>query len=286
MDERLTVLDVVQKSADFLERKSVESPRLNAEWLAAHALNIGRMELYMQFDRPLQPAELDLMREMVSRRGKREPLQYITGEAQFHDLVLKCDQRALIPRPETEQLIDYVVDLGPEIDETFSILDLGTGTGAIALALAMRFPCSKVVASDLSQDALDLAKENALGNGLQNRVELVRSRWFDSLEGRGPFKLIVSNPPYLTESELNSAEPEVRSFEPRSALVADREGMEDALTIISEAIDYLEPSGSLWLETGIDQHCQLLEACSQAGYQSFEGITDWADRPRFVHAVK
>ena len=286
MDERLTVLDVVQKSADLLERKSVESPRLNAEWLAAHALNIGRMELYMQFDRPLQPAELDLMREMVSRRGKREPLQYITGEAQFHDLVLKCDQRALIPRPETEQLIDYVVDLGPEIDETFSILDLGTGTGAIALALAMRFPCSKVVASDLSQDALDLAKENALGNGLQNRVELVRSRWFDSLEGRGPFKLIVSNPPYLTESELNSAEPEVRSFEPRSALVADREGMEDALTIISEAIDYLEPSGSLWLETGIDQHCQLLEACSQAGYQSFEGITDWADRPRFVHAVK
>ena len=286
MGDRLTVLDVVQKSADFLERKSVESPRLNAEWLAAHALNLGRMELYMQFDRPLQPAELDLMRDLVSRRGRREPLQYIIGEAQFHDLMIKCDRRALIPRPETEQLIDYVVDLGPEIDESFSILDLGTGTGAIALTLAMRFPCSKVVATDASQEALDLATENALGNGLQNRIELIRSLWFEALEGKGPFRLIVSNPPYLTESELESAEPEVRDFEPRSALVAENEGMEDALVIIRESIDYLEPAGSLWLETGICQHSQLLEACSQAGYQSFEGIADWADRPRFIHAVK
>lgn len=286
MGDRLTVLDVVRKSADFLERKSVESPRLNAEWLAAHALNIGRMELYMQFDRPLQPAELDLMRDLVSRRGKHEPLQYIVGETQFHDLLIKCDQRALIPRPETEQLIDYIVDLGPEIDEAFSILDLGTGTGSIALALAMRFPCSKIVATDASQDALDLAQENALGNGLQNRIELVRSHWFESLKGKGPFRLVVSNPPYLTDSELETAEPEVKDFEPTSALLSGNDGMEDALKIISESIEYLEPSGSLWLETGIDQHEQLLDACSNAGFQSFEGILDWADRPRFIHAVK
>ncbi len=286
MDERLTVLDVVQKSADFLERKSVESPRLNAEWLAAHALKIGRMELYMQFDRPLQPEELDSLRNLVSRRGKREPLQYILGETQFHDLILKCDQRALIPRPETEQLIDYIVDLGPEIDESFSILDLGTGTGAIALALAMRFPCSKVVATDASQDALDLAAENALRNGLQNRIQFVRSRWFESLKGSGPLRLIVSNPPYLTDSEIEAAEPEVRDFEPTKALLSGKDGMEDALSIISNSIDYLEPSGSLWLETGIHQHERLLEACSNAGFQSSEGIVDWADRPRFVHAVK
>ena len=286
MGDRLTLLDVVQKSADFLERKSVESPRLNAEWLAAHALNIGRMELYMHFDRPLQPAELDLMRNLVLRRGNREPIQYIVGETQFHDLFIKCDERALIPRPETEQLIDYIVDLGPEIDESFSILDLGTGTGAIALALAMRFPCSKIVAIDASQDALDLAQENALGNGLQNRIELVRSHWFESLKGKGPFRLVVSNPPYLTDSELETAEPEVKDFEPTSALLSGKDGMEDAFKIISESIDYLEPSGSLWLETGIDQHEQLLDACSNAGFQSFEGILDWADRPRFIHAVK
>ena len=286
MDERLTVLDVVQKSADFLERKSVESPRLNAEWLAAHALKIGRMELYMQFDRPLQPEELDSLRDLVSRRGKREPLQYILGETQFHDLILKCDQRALIPRPETEQLIDYIVDLGPEIDESFSILDLGTGTGAIALALAMRFPCSKVVATDASQDALDLAAENALRNGLQNRIQFVRSRWFESLKGSAPFRLIVSNPPYLTDSEMEAAEPEVRDFEPTKALLSGKDGMEDAFSIISNSIEYLEPSGSLWLETGIHQHERLLEACSNAGFQSSEGIVDWADRPRFVHAVK
>ena len=286
MGDRLTVLDVVQKSADFLERKSVESPRLNAEWLAAHALNIGRMELYMQFDRPLQPAELDLMRDLVSRRGKREPLQYIVGETQFHDLLIKCDQRALIPRPETEQLIDYIVDLGPKIDEMFSILDLGTGTGAIAFALAKRFPYSKIVATDASQDALELAEENALGNGLQNRIELVRSHWFESLKEKGPFRLVVSNPPYLTDSELETAEPEVRDFEPTSALLSGNDGMEDALRIISESIEYLEPSGSLWLETGVDQHEQLLDACSNAGYQSFKGILDWADRSRFIHAVK
>ena len=163
---------------------------------------------------------------------------------------------------------------------------MGTGTGAIALALAMRFPCSKIVATDASQDALDLAEENALGNGLKNRIELVRSHWFESLKGKGPFRLVVSNPPYLTDSELEIAEPEVREFEPISALLSGNGGMEDSLRIISESIDYLELSGSLWLETGIDQHEQLLEACSNAGYQSFEGILDWADRPRFIHAVK
>ncbi len=286
MGEVLTVLDVIRKSADFLERKQVESARLNAEWLIAHVLGIGRMQLYLQFDRPLQEFELEKMRECVARRGKREPLQYIIGQTPFHNITIKCDHRALIPRPETEQLVEQVMDLGPEIDEEISILDLGTGTGAIGLALAMHFPRSQVVAIDESADALELAKENAFHCGLQNRVQFVQSNWFDQLEDAGPFDLIVANPPYLTEAELSEAESEVKHFEPVTALVANDEGLEDLLTIIEGSFSRLKNAGTLWLETGIEQHSALLEACSRKGYAESEGIDDWSGRPRFIRVKK
>ncbi len=286
MSETLTVLEVVRKSSDFLEKKGVESSRLNAEWLVAHALGIGRMELYLQFDRPLLESELETMRGYVARRGKREPLQYIQGQTQFHDLTLKCDQRALIPRPETEQLVELVKDKGPEIDQELHILDLGTGTGAIALALAMHFPRARVVATDASEDALELAKENALLCGMQNRVEFVLSDWFNNVDTGDLFDLIVSNPPYLTRSELEEAESEVRDFEPKSALVATNDGLEDLLAIIAAAFPLLGDGGTLWLETGIEQHPALLEACGKFGYSESEGIDDWSGRPRFVRARK
>ncbi len=286
MVEVLTVLDVIRKSADFLERKQVESARLNAEWLIAHVLGIGRMQLYLQFDRPLQEFELERMRECVARRGKREPLQYIIGQTPFQNITIKCDHRALIPRPETEQLVEQIMDLGPEIDEEISILDLGTGTGAIGLALAMHFPRSQVVAVDESADALELAKENALHCGLQNRVQFVQSNWFEQLEDAGPFDVIVANPPYLTETELSEAESEVKNFEPVTALVAGNDGLEDLFTIIEGAFSRLKDAGVLWLETGIEQHSALLEACSQKGYADSEGINDWSGRPRFIRAKK
>lgn len=286
MVETLTVLDVVRKSADFLERKQVESARLNAEWLIAHVLGIGRMELYLQFDRPLQDPELGKMRECVARRGKREPLQYIIGQTEFHNITIKCDHRALIPRPETEQLVEQIMDLGPELDEEIRILDLGTGTGALGLALAMHFPRSQVIAVDASADALELSKENALHCGLQNRVEFVQSDWFAQINDLGPFDLIVANPPYLTERELADAESEVKDFEPTTALVADNEGLADLLVIIEGAYYHLIESGTLWLETGIDQHPALLDACNQNGYSESEGINDWSGRPRFIRAIK
>ncbi len=286
MVEALTVLDVVRKSADFLERKQVENPRLNAEWLIAHVLGMGRMQLYLQFDRPLQEPELERMRDCVARRGKREPLQYIIGQTQFHNLTIKCDHRALIPRPETEQLIEQIIDLGPEIDEEIRILDLGTGSGAIALALAMHFPRSQVVAVDESIKALDLAKENALHCGLQNRVQFAQSDWFEKLGESGLFDLIVANPPYLTAEELSDAESEVKDFEPFNALVADNAGLEDLLVIIERAFEYLKDKGMLWLETGIEQHSDLLEACNKVGYGESEGINDWSGRPRFIRAKK
>lgn len=286
MVEVLTVLDVVRKSADFLERKQVESPRLNAEWLIAHVLGIGRMELYLQFDRPLQKFELERMRECVARRGKREPLQYIIGQTQFHNITIKCDRRALIPRPETEQLVEQIMDLGPEIDEEIRILDLGTGTGAIGLALAMHFPRSQVVAIDKSEETLELATENALHCGLQNRVVFIQSNWFDQIDDTDLFDVIVANPPYLTENELSEAESEVKDFEPPSALVAENEGLEDLLIIVDGAYSRLKETGTLWLETGIDQHSALLDACSKTGYGESEGINDWSGRPRFIRAKR
>lgn len=286
MVEVLTVLDVIRKSAEFLERKQVENSRLNAEWLIAHVLGIGRMELYLQFDRPLQAFELERMRECVARRGKREPLQYVIGQTPFHNITIKCDHRALIPRPETEQLVEQIMDLGPEIDEEISILDLGTGTGAIALALAMHFPRSQVVAIDESAGALELAKENALHCGLQNRVQFVQSNWFDQLDDAGPFDVVVANPPYLTEAELSEAESEVKHFEPVAALVAGNGGLEDLLTIIEGSFSRLKDAGTLWLETGIEQHPALLEACRRKDYSDSEGINDWSGRPRFIRAKK
>lgn len=286
MAETFTVLDVVRRSADFLEKKGVDSPRLNAEWLIAQALGLGRMELYLKFDRPLIEQELEVMRGYVARRGKREPLQYILGQTQFHELMLKCDSRAFIPRPETEQLVEFVKGSGPEIDQDIRILDLGTGTGAIALALAMHFPRAQVVASDASQDALDLAQENALLCGLQNRVEFRLSNWFDTLKEEESFDLIVSNPPYLTRDELDQAESEVKDFEPKSALVADNAGKTDLLAIVSGAHPLLKEGGTLWLETGIAQRDDLLAACRENGYSKREGLDDWSSFPRFIRADK
>lgn len=286
MGDSLTVLDVVQKSADFLEKKGVESPRLNAEWLIAHAMGVDRMALYLQFDRPLTGEELDVMRGSVARRGKREPLQYILGQAQFHELTLKCDSRALIPRPETEQLVERILNDGLEIDEEYRILDLGTGTGAIALALAMKLPTSRIVAIDASDDALELARENALLCGLQTRVDFRHSNWFDEIEKEATFHIIVSNPPYLTREELESSESEVQNFEPREALVAEDEGMADLRDIIRNAYPRLVEGGVLWLETGIEQRDALLATCQESGYSESEGFDDWSERPRFIRAKK
>lgn len=282
----LTVLDVIQRSSTFLEGKGVESPRLNAEWLIAAALGIDRMKLYMQFDRPLKESELADMRANVARRAKREPLQYILGTTPFHELELKVDKRALIPRPETEQLVELALGSLGENDGAYRIVDLGTGSGAIALALAFALPRAEIFAVDASREALELAQENALGCGLQTRVTFVLSDWFSDFDPEGEFDLIVSNPPYLTDGEMQSAEPEVKDFEPYSALFAEKEGLSDLEAILRGAFDRLKSGGVLWLETGIGHREALLELCESLGYSESAGVDDWSARPRFIKATK
>lgn len=278
----ITLLEVVQKTTDFLTGKGVESARLNAELLIGHALGLKRMQVYLQFERVLPEADLEKIRPLVKRRGQREPLQYILGETEWSGLRLKVDRRALIPRPETELLVELLV--GRITQPPARILDLGTGSGAIALALAKRFDTATVTAVDASEDALALAAENARMLALDARVRFVRSDWYAALADESPFDVIVANPPYLTAEETASAEPEVRTHEPVSALTAAEAGLADLRTIIAGAPGRLAAGGWFALETGIAQHGPLAALVESAGLVGFESCRDLTDRDRFVFA--
>jgi release factor glutamine methyltransferase len=278
----LTVLEIIKRTTEFFVKRGVESPRLNAELLVGHALGLGRMQLYLQFERPLTEAELESIRPLVKRRGNREPLQYIVGYTEFSGLRLKVDRRALIPRPETEYLVELV---GQRLAQAPArILDLGTGTGALALALAKRYPEAAVTAVDQSADALALAGENAAAAGLTGRVRLLVSDWCTALAPTEKFQLIVANPPYLTAREVAEATPEVRDHEPHAALVAPDDGCADLERILREARPRLEDGGLLACETGIAQHKRLRESASACGYARTESIKDLTGRDRYVLA--
>lgn len=280
----ITLLEVIQKTSDFLGTRGVEQPRLNAEQLVGHALGLRRMQLYLQFERLLTEPELEKIRPLVRRRGQREPLQYIVGETEFAGLTLRVDRRALIPRPETEYLVELI---GARLlTAPARILDLGTGSGALALALAQRYPEARVVAMDASADALALARENADRTGLSARVDLRSSHWFQALAPGESFDLIVANPPYLTEAETDATAPEVKGFEPRSALAAGTDGLADLRTILAGAPGFLGGGGALALETGIAQHAELQRLAADGPWSTVESIRDLTGRDRFLWLQK
>lgn len=276
----ISVLEVIKRTADFFAARGIESPRLNAELLVGHALGLKRMQLYLQFERLLTEPELESIRPLVRRRGAREPVQYILGEADFGGLKLKVDSRALIPRPETERLVELLVQrcLPPPT----TVLDLGTGSGAIALALAAAWTSCQVTGLDRSAEALALAGENAAATGLKDRTTWLQSDWFAAVPSGAQFDLIVSNPPYLAASETAGAMAEVKDFEPVSALTASENGLADLRQIIGAARAYLPPGGRLALETGPEQHAALKALSEGAGWTAFESLPDLAGRDRFA----
>ncbi|MDP3070431.1 MAG: peptide chain release factor N(5)-glutamine methyltransferase [Opitutaceae bacterium] len=278
----LTVLEIIKRTTEFFAAKGVESARLNAELLIGHALGRTRMQLYMEFERPLAEAELEKIRPLVRRRGQREPLQYIVGEVEFHGLKLKVDKRALIPRPETELLVAHVVALCAA-NPPARILDLGTGSGAIAIALATMLPGAAVTAVDVSAEALALARENAATAGAAGRIEFLASDWFAALSGPS-FDVIVGNPPYLSAMETADTAPEVRAHEPAVALTAPGDGLDHLTRIIADAPRFLCPGGLLALETGIAQHARLREQLAAAGFNRPESRQDLTGRDRFMFA--
>lgn len=274
-----TLLEVLRKTEAFFRERGVPNARLDAEWLFAHRLGCKRLDLYLQHDRPLSDDVLADMRTLVKRRAQREPLQHIVGYVDFGGLRLKCDARALIPRPETEELLELL--LHRVTGQTPSILDLGTGTGALALSLAKALPESRVLAVDASAGALALARENLEAGALGNRVTLLESNWFTAIPAQ-TFDLIVSNPPYLSSADWDEAQPEVKHFDPKAALVAKDAGLGDARSIIAAAPNWLTPAGLLALETGSGQHAPLADTARAAGFSQIESLRDTAGHERFL----
>lgn len=276
----LTVLEVLQRTTEHFSKAGLEKPKVDAEWILAHGLGCSRLKLFLRFEEPLKDEVLEKLRPMVRRRAKREPLQYILGHTPFMDLNLITRAGALIPRPETEEMIDGLISRAES--PPASILDLGTGTGAIALALAKAFPKAKVTATDISEEALQLARENAELCQLTDRVIFKPSHWLENVEGT--FDWIVSNPPYLADSEWEQAAPEVRDYEPRQALTAGPDGLSDFRVIIPSAYQHLQQGGMLACETGIGQHTALSNLAEQTGYRSWESRKDFSNRPRIFLA--
>ena len=280
----LTVLEIIKRTTEFLAGKGIAAPRLNAELVVGHALGRKRMQLYLEFERLLTETELEQIRPLVRRRAQHEPLQYVVGDTDFCGLKLKTDRRALIPRPETEQLVELVLAWCAVNQPATHILDLGTGTGAIALALGRAMPAVKLLAVERSEGALALAGENTAAAGLAERVTLACSDWFSAVPATR-FDVIVSNPPYLAPEETAATAREVREFEPIEALTAGANGLGDLEAIIEGAPRYLRRGGLLALETGVTQHAHLLEALRQAGFSHAEGKRDLTNRDRFILAV-
>jgi release factor glutamine methyltransferase len=317
-----TLGEIHKKTTGFFASKGLEKPRLQSELLLAAALKCKRLDLYLQFERLLPEETLARMRDWVRRRAAHEPLQYITGETEFREIALKCDARALIPRPETEELVGYLLAELPgkaaaaaeaetaetpvaEVSEKLPpaaaeeqagkpapapgepvwVADLGTGTGAIALSVAFERTDARIWATDVSADALALAHENASHLGLAERVTFAAGNWFDAFPADAPrFHAIISNPPYLTEAELATAAPEVAAHEPHTALVAQKEGLADLEIILGQARKYLLEGGFVLLETGIAHAAALAALAENLGYARHESRKDLSGRDRFFLA--
>jgi release factor glutamine methyltransferase len=269
----VTLAEVLKGATEYLAARGIEIARVDAELLLARALGLSRIELYTQHDRPLSDAERSAARELVQRRGQREPLAYVLGDWDFRRLTLKTDRRALVPRPETEIVVERCLALLTGVAAP-RIADVGTGTGAIALALKQERPDAIVVATDVSADALELARENATTNELE-----VEFREGDLLAGvDGPLDLVVSNPPYVGAEELDALEPEVRDWEPRGALVDEGQ----TLRLARDAQSVLE--GWLVLEVH-EEHAQALSGeLAKLGYRRVSIGLDLSGRERVLEA--
>jgi release factor glutamine methyltransferase len=257
----MTVLEGIQKSAEFLGNKNIESPRLQAELLLAHVLKLPRMTLYLNFERALTDAETNTYRGLVKRRALREPLQYIFGSTSFCGLEIAVNRHVLVPRPETEILAELGWQFlnqgsaGPGDQPTIkkTALDFGAGSGCIAIALAVKCPHARIVALDVSTGAIEIARQNAAQNNVAGKIEFLQGDGFSGLQKETQFDLIISNPPYIPTAEIETLEPEVRDYDPRGALDGGPDGLDFYRRFAVEARGFLKPDGKIMLEFGDGQ---------------------------------
>jgi release factor glutamine methyltransferase len=263
----VTVLEAIQRSTEFLARKGVESPRLQTELLLVHLLRQPRMRLYLNFERTLAPAEVDGLRELVRRRGQREPLQHILGSTSFCGLEIVVNRDVLIPRPETELLAErgwtFLNQLSAINSQPSTVLDFGTGSGCLAIALAVKCPAAEVHALDVSPAALAVARQNAARHSLTERIRFLEGEGFAPVPARTRFDLVISNPPYIPSGEIAALQPEVRDYDPRRALDGGADGLDCARLLAAESAAFLKPQARLMLEFGDGQAERLRQVFEQ-----------------------
>jgi len=274
----MSLLEVLKGASDYLAKQGVDSPRLNAEHLLAHVLGIKRLELYLQFDRPLGESEREPLRDLVRRRGSGIPLQHLLGSVEFCGRSFKSDARALIPRPETEQLVERALTY----PNPSSILDIATGSGVIPLTLALERPGTKVTATDISPEALALAKENAALLGV-DRIDFHEADLMPP--GHETFDLITANLPYIPSSEIASLSREVR-HDPILALDGGADGLDLIRRLAPLAFSRLNAGGRLLLEIGINQSKAVTECLAGHNYRDIVALPDYQGIPRFIEALK
>ena len=263
--ESWTPIRLTRWSGEYLRGKGVESGRLDAELMLARVLNVGRLELYLQFDRPLHTRELEAFKAFLVRRASREPLQYVLGMSVVREIDLRTDSRALIPRPETEILVGEILAWASRQGDHLTGVDIGTGSGAIALSLLKEGPFRRLVGTDPSRDALDLARENARSHGLAGRIEFRDGSLFEPLHEGERFDVVMSNPPYVPEGERDSLQPEVRDWEPSGALFAGPQGLDILLPLVRGAPAFLRAGGLLATEVGDGQGIEVARAMEDTG---------------------
>ena len=276
-----TILDTLKKGTEYLEKYQIEDARLNMELLIAHALKIERMQLYLDFDRPLNEGPLETLRELTKRRSRGEPIQHLLGSVDFCDLEFKSDARALVPRPETEELAAILTKRERHIPGR--ILDVGCGSGVLGLTLASKFPEAEVILSDVSPDALSLSKENAEQLGLLSRVHFIQGDLFESINGQ--FDLITANLPYIPNADQTELSREVLR-DPSIALYGGEVGTEIIERLLNDAPHFLRSGGHIAIEFGIGQEKRLSDAAWDAGFEEVKTLKDLSGIDRFLFATK
>jgi len=287
---RWTILELIKWTTDYFTSHAIDSPRTTAELFLTHVLNIRRIDLYLQYDRPLISSELETFKSLIKRRILKEPVAYILGHKEFWSMDFKVTSDVLVPRPETECLVEaassHLLETGG--GNVKKVLDLGTGSGAIILALASQFPDYLFFASDLSVNALKVASENAHRHGFEKRVHFVSGDWlYPFRNDTGFFDLIVSNPPYIRSDDIEKLQPEVCNYEPRMALESGKDGLDAIRLIVKQAHTYLKHEGYLLLEIDHDQRNNVQDIIYQTDqYREVSFSKDYSGYDRVVEMKK
>ena len=283
-DEPWTVRRIIDWTTAHLQKHGSDTPRLDAEILLAHARGCKRIELYTRFDEALSEVERRVMRELVRRRARAEPVAYLVGHREFFGLEFRVTPDVLVPRPDTETLVMELLDLAKSTPEP-RILDIGTGSGCIGIAIAVNNRQARLTATDVSAGALDIARENAESHDVSTRIRFLIGDVFAPLEPSEQFDLIVSNPPYVADHEMETMQADVRLHEPRLSLLAGPDGLDVIRRVVAEASDFLVPGGHLLLEIDPGQAETVTELLrSQETYEEIGVSKDLAGKERLVYA--